>query len=249
MNFLSLLKRNLIYKFKIKKNIDEDIFEDDVSLDFLFEYYKTDKANKFKNIVGKGHGYSAFYEKHFEEFRSQKINLLEIGSYSGASAAAFIKYFKNIKIYCLDINLTRFQFKSKHIFTYGIDVNNKKSISNFLKKINFDTSIGKFDIIIDDGSHILSDQLKSLNYFFKYLKIGGCYVIEEYRFPEYYKHLKDTEECSINDLFEDIIYKGKANNKFIEISTIKSLVENSSNVFKYKGNHKDSDILFIKKNN
>lgn len=249
MNFLSLLKRNLIYKFKIKKNIDEDIFKQDVSLDFLFEYYKTDKANNFKNKVGKGHGYSAFYEKHFKEFRSKKINLLEIGSYSGASAAAFVKYFKNVNIYCLDINLTRFKFKSKHIFTYGIDANNKKSISNFLKKINFDNSIGKFDIIIDDGSHILSDQLKSLNYFFKYLKIGGYYVIEEYRFPEYYKHLKDTEECSINDLFEDIIYKGNVSNKFIDISTIKSLVENKLNVFTYKGNHKDSDILFIKKNN
>ena len=36
-------------------------------------------------------------------FQQKKINLLEIGSFSGASAASFAKYFSNSSIFCIDI--------------------------------------------------------------------------------------------------------------------------------------------------
>jgi len=249
VNFLSILKRNLIYKLKSKKNIDIDFFEDNTALDNLFEFYKTDKANNLKDNDLSGHGYSNFYDNHFKKFKSKQINLLEIGSYSGASAAAFSKYFKNINIFCLDINLSKFKFKSKNIHPFCIDANNQKMVSKFFKKVNFFQSIKEFDIIIDDGSHILSDQLKSLNFFFKYVKFGGYYVIEEYRFPEYFSHLRDTNECTINDLVENIKMKKDFNNKFLENSIIESLSRNISSIYKYKGNTKHSDILFIQKNN
>ena len=61
MNFLSLYKRNLIYKFKKKIQIDRDDFESN-SLDTLFNYYGSDKANIFKISNKIGHGYSKFYE-------------------------------------------------------------------------------------------------------------------------------------------------------------------------------------------
>ena len=92
MNFLSLLKRKIIYNFKKKINIDND-FYNSKNLDQLFFHYGSDKSDKFKNTNKSGHGISQFYEKYLRKLRNKKINILEIGSYSGASAVAFKKYF------------------------------------------------------------------------------------------------------------------------------------------------------------
>ena len=62
MNFFSLLKRNLIFKFKKKISIDNDNIASK-SLDYLFHEYGSDKANIFKLNQKKGHGYSIYYEK------------------------------------------------------------------------------------------------------------------------------------------------------------------------------------------
>ena len=137
MNFFSIFKRNLIFKLKKKIDIDKDTFKNNIELEELFSYYKTDKANFIKSEKTYGHGYAEFYEKHFSNLRDKKLNILEIGSYSGASAAAFVKYFKDVNIYCLDINLTKFLYKSKKIHPFGLDVSNKRMVEKFLDKINF----------------------------------------------------------------------------------------------------------------
>ena len=249
MNFFSILKRNLIFKLKKKIDIDKDIFQNNTKLEELFKFYKTDKANYINSEKNIGHGYAQFYEKHFSNLRDKKLNILEIGSYSGASAAAFVKYFKDTNIYCLDINLTKFLYKSKKIHPFGIDVSNKKMVEKFLKKINFFEGIKSFDIIIDDGSHILSDQLKAIDYFFKYLNKNGYYVIEDYRFSEYIPHLKDTDDPFVREFFEILKKNNKKDFKFISAETLENLKNNSSNIFEYKGNKKLSSIAFIRKLN
>jgi hypothetical protein len=135
LNFFSLFKRNLIFKFKKKINIDKHNNFTNASLDFLFNHYKTDKGSFFNKDLGSG--FSKFYENHLNKFKNDNINILEIGSYSGASAAAFAKYFPNSKIYCLDINLRNFIYRSDRIFPYGIDSSNNKMLLNFLNKIDF----------------------------------------------------------------------------------------------------------------
>ena len=249
MNFLSIFKRNLIFKLKKKIDIDKDQFNNNTKLEELFSFYKTDKANYIKSTKIYGHGYAEFYEKHFSSLRDKKLNILEIGSYSGASAAAFVKYFKNSNIYCLDINLTKFLYKSKKIHPFGLDVSNKKMIEKFLNKINFSENIKSFDIIIDDGSHILSDQLKAIDYFFKYLNKDGYYVIEDYRFSEYIPHLKDTDDPCVREFFKILKKNNKKDFKFISAETLENLKKNSSNIFEYKGNKELSSIAFIKKLN
>ena len=249
MNFFSIFKRNLIFKLKKKIDIDKEIFKNNIELEELFSYYKTDKANYIKSEKTYGHGYAEFYEKHFSNLRDKKLNILEIGSYSGASAAAFVKYFKDVNIYCLDINLTKFLYKSKKIHPFGLDVSNKKMVKKFLNKINFFENIKSFDIIIDDGSHILSDQLKAINYFFKYLNKDGYYVIEDYRFSEYIPHLKDTDDPCVREFFEIIKKNINKDFKFISSETLENIRKNISNIFEYKGNQKISGIAFIKKSN
>ena len=125
MNFFSLFKRNLLFKLKKKVIIDRDNIKSN-SLDNLFYEYGSDKANIFKHTQKSGHGYSCYYEKKLEKFKDKKINILELGSYAGASAAAFVKYLPNSKVYCFDINISNFKYKSKKIDVFGVDVNNKK---------------------------------------------------------------------------------------------------------------------------
>jgi len=122
-------------------------------------------------------------------------------------------------------------------------------IEKFLNKINFFEDIKKFDIIIDDGSHILSDQLKAINYFFKYLNKDGYYVIEDYRFSEYIPHLKDTDDPCVREFFEIIKKNINKDFKFISSETLENIRKNISNIFEYKGNQKISGIAFIKKSN
>ena len=66
LNFLSIFKRNLIFRLKKKINIDKDKFQNDIKLEELFSFYKTDKANYIKSTKIYGHGYAEFYEKHLK---------------------------------------------------------------------------------------------------------------------------------------------------------------------------------------
>ena len=127
MNFFSLFKRNLIYKFKKKRSIDTENIKFN-TLDDLFHHYGSDKADVFKFNNKSGHGFSKFYEKNFEKFKNKKINILEIGSYAGGSAAAFVKYFPNVNIFCFDINISNLATSSlgSHELSFTIDLPEKR---------------------------------------------------------------------------------------------------------------------------
>ena len=105
------LYKETIFKFKKKKNLDKQILEI-ASLNELFNYFGTDKGteviNQYQKTSSKidqkliGHGYAQFYEKHLNIYKNDKINILEIGTWKGASVAAFYHYFKNAIIFCID---------------------------------------------------------------------------------------------------------------------------------------------------
>ena len=248
MQIFRQLKRYLIYKYKSKTNIDNlsDNFSN-LSIDEIFKYFGTDKATKWKHGKNTGHGYSDYYEKHLKNYKDKKINILEIGSYAGASAASFIKYFPFSNVYCLDINLTNFKFISKNIKVFGLDVSKKRMVENFYKKINISFNTPFFDVIIDDGSHKLSDTLISINTFYRNLKPSGFYIIEDFKFPNYYKHLNDCSEIKIDELLNFLKSKNFFKSNIISEDMIEFLIDSTADVFQYRGLLSDSDIAFIKK--
>ena len=247
MNFLSLFKRSLIYKLKKKDNIDLDGIKHS-SLDKLFSHYGTDKSEYSKDKKTKTHGFSKYYEKHLSFLKKKNIKILEIGSFSGASAAAFSKYFPNCEIYCLDINISNFKYYSKKIHVFGLNSSNPKMVSKFIKKIKDRDTLKYFDVIIDDGSHKQSDQLNALNHFYEYLVDGGFYIIEEYKFPNYFKHLNDVNDIKIDELADHILKKKPFSSLLVSSKVINLLLATNKNVYKYKGNTDVSDIVFFEKN-
>ena len=246
MNFLSLFKRKLIYKIKKKVLIDQDNFKSN-SLDDLFHYYGSDKANTFKKNDTKGHGYSKYYYNQLKDLKFKKLRILEIGSYAGASAAAFAKYFENSKIYCFDINISKFKYQSKNIEVFGVDIKNKSQILKILEEIFSKNNFQQFDIIIDDGSHKLSDILFGLNLFFKHLKSNGYYVIEDYKFPNKIKNYNDVNDILVDELLVKFKNKQFFTSNFFSSSDQKYFFSSIKEILTFKGNLEISDICFIKK--
>ena len=247
MNFFSLFKRNLIYIFKKKISIDNDNINND-SLDGLFYHYGSDKADIFKKTENKGHGYSEFYKQKLEKIKNHKINILEIGSYAGASAAAFVKYLPESNIFCFDVNISNFQYKSKKIHVFGLDIKNQKKTIKILNKITDQFKIKEFDIIIDDGSHNLSDMLIAFKFFFKYLKNQGLYVIEDFKHPNYYRYNKNINHILIDELFKNLENKNTFDSNLFTKNEQLELMDMVNKIEVYKGNLNDSDISFITKN-
>ena len=250
------LYKKLIFKFK--KKIDLDLNKIDlISLNELFNYFETDKGSAVKNPYSKnidnsdksliGHGYAKFYEFHFNYFKNQEIKLLEIGTWKGASVASFYHYFRKAIIFCLDRNY-KFQFKSNRINFFYCDTRNTNDLKKFEDLlINRKSEI--LDIIIDDASHIYSDMLNNFKNFFKKVKSGGFYVIEDFNHYRYYSYLNDS---SFNSLEIEEIFKLLKNKQFFESDNLDKDFQNYcfNNILEisiHKGIQDDSYIAFIKK--
>ena len=246
MNFFSLFKRKILYKIKNKINIDLDKVHKK-TLDELFYHYGSDKADIFKHSQKQGHGFSKFYDQQLKHLKEKEIKILEVGSYAGASAASFIKYFVNSSVYCFDINISNFVFSSKKIHVYGLDINNEKKLKKILEKIKYETNSNFFDIIIDDGSHYLSDILFSFKTLFKYVKKGGFYIIEDFKHPNYYNHNRNIEHILVDQVLANLQEKKIFNSDIIKNDDQVYLHNNINKIKIYKGNLKDSNICFLQK--
>ena len=79
---------------------------------------------------------------------------------------------------------------SKNIHVFGIDIKNEKKVIKTLNKIFSIHQFNEFDIIIDDGSHNLSDILVSLKFFFQIHEKKRFFIIEDFKHPNYTNIIK-----------------------------------------------------------
>jgi len=137
-----------------------------ISLQELWEskgyyYYPTDK--------GKEHSYLDVYTKLFHPFKDKDINVIEIGIYFGGSIRLFEEWFKRAAIIGYDVTFEfiRVPFKSQKI----------------LKNVN-DFNLDEFKefpphIIIDDASHLIKDQMRTIEICYPQIQEGGMLIIED----------------------------------------------------------------------
>ena len=137
------------------------------NLTSIAELYKTDKLE---------HGYTNIYEKYFESIRNQKLRVLEIGIADGKSLLMWSDYFKNSTIIGVDIH--KIDIEEKKLDRNNIKVHQgSQSDDKFINDII--TQYKNFDIIIDDGSHLKKDVIKSFHLLFPQLNNDGLYVVED----------------------------------------------------------------------
>lgn len=118
------------------------------------------------------HSYGPVYERIFSEFnRDAEIDLLEIGVWRGASLAAWREYFPDATIIGVE--------KGNTLSLDCIDIEKDPKMSLVVSDIKDWVPSRKFDIVIDDGSHELSDVLWTASHYPQRLKNGGVLIIED----------------------------------------------------------------------
>ena len=172
----------------------------------LSEIYKLyDSNNRVGSDKGTTHDYIKTYEKLFTKCKN--VNLIEIGVNSGHSLKMWSEFFENSTIIGVDINSNSYMFKDdKNIIFKQGDATKEDILKSLPENI-------QFDYIIDDGSHMLQDQINTFKIFIKRLKPDGIYIIEDIQNFEaefqYFIQLKkmynldltivDTRHGNIND--------------------------------------------------
>lgn len=143
-----------------------------ISFKKICRLYNTDKARGAFSLAKN-------YDRYFNQIKNRNLKILEIGigghsksHLGGSSLRALKKYFKNSKIYGIDLVDKKYHGRKKITILQG-----SQSDINFLE--NIETQHGPFDIIIDDGSHYVDHQLFTFNTMFKNLSNEGIYIIED----------------------------------------------------------------------
>jgi hypothetical protein len=140
-----------------------------LSLDTIFAKYNTDK-NKFH------HNYSRQYDDLFLKYRSNPIKYLEIGVWEGESLKAMREVFPNAThIVGVDVNpdCKKYEDLSNNIFVEIGDATSPQFVQYLLNKY------GSFDIVLDDGSHINKEVIRSFELLFPSLNDNSLYVVED----------------------------------------------------------------------
>jgi 23S rRNA U2552 (ribose-2'-O)-methylase RlmE/FtsJ len=119
------------------------------------------------------HLFTEFYNDYFERFLNRPIHILEIGISEGKSLLLLQEYFKEATIHAIDINPSSVHLElGNRIHTHLCSQIDFDKLQTIFKDM-------KFDIIIDDGSHLTSHQQASLGFLFPYLKPNGIYICED----------------------------------------------------------------------
>jgi len=133
-------------------------------------------AMHYGKVSDKWAMYLDVYGRIFGEYRERPVSLLEIGIQNGGSLEIWSQYFYNAEILIgCDINpgCLALSYDDSRISVIVGDANSDSVLSDVIKKSK------AFDIIVDDGSHISEDIVKSFFRYFPLVTEGGVYVAED----------------------------------------------------------------------
>lgn len=125
------------------------------------------------------HNFTPVYERFLHDKRESVKKVVEIGVYHGASVKMWETYFTNAKILGLDILSSYFQEKvfSDRVKLAVCDSTNPEQLTRTMCENHFEPN--SVDLIIDDGSHRVSEQVKNIGLLWTYVKPGGLYILED----------------------------------------------------------------------
>ena len=136
----------------------------------LSKIYKKYSAPEGSGDKGTAHSYIENYYHHkFDKIRLNKLNILEIGVSTGSSLEMWSEYFPNSNIIGVELENIDYRPTNSRIKLIIGNGTDSKTYQN----------VEQLDIIIDDGSHIFTDQIFSFAILYHKLNKGGIYVIED----------------------------------------------------------------------
>lgn len=150
-------------------------------LDELGLQYKTDKASN-------AHNYLDFYEEHLP--KSPK-RLLEMGTFEGASLKMWRDFYPDTEIVGVD------HVQNNHIegvYEYKMNCRDVYALGK----------LGKFDVIIDDGSHIQLDQQVFMQFALaNMLTDDGVFIMEDIHCC-FWEQMQDDSHQNTIEVLKDL---------------------------------------------
>ena len=224
-------------------------------LDELAIKYGTDKSSRY-------HGFTAPYFQTFDAERDSVKKVLEVGVFFGSSINMWRDYFSNAVIYGLD----RFDGKQGNgrsfpdadkffvqhqlhpdprVKLFKVDQADEKQLQNFVASMKPKEA---FDIIIDDGSHLMRDQQLTIGWLFPLLKKGGYYVIEDLHSSNAsdYDVLPDGSNSTLK-LLQNFMVKGTVSSTYLSGELNEQLSKTIESIFLAYTNNNSSITGIIRK--
>jgi cephalosporin hydroxylase len=136
----------------------------------LKEYWLNNTGKK----ITKWTHYFPVYEKHFKPLTDKPIKVLEIGILNGGSLQMWRKYFHpDSVIVGIDINPDCKVHEEDDVHVRIGDQSDPEFLQSLIDEF------GKFDLVIDDGSHHVSHVNKTFQFLYPKIQNTGIYLIED----------------------------------------------------------------------
>lgn len=161
-----MMLKKLIKKFNPKRSL----------MNTVDDYY-TDK-----NTI---HSYLPIYQKLFGS--KDVKNILEIGVQRGGSIKLWSDYFPHAHVFGIDLTdeLVCLDIKNKENISLIFEDAYSAQIIEKLKNT-------KFDVIIDDGNHMLNSMKKAIELYLPILENDGVFIIEDLRDIKWFEELENV---------------------------------------------------------
>lgn len=178
------------------------------SLAEIYSRYSSDDKFGDKGTV---HSYIPVYEKILKPYRQTSKVVLEIGIFNGVSLRMWEEYFDTEEVHGVDISdqfgLCQMIAEGCHKITL-MDACNSEAVESCFKGV-------VFDVIVEDASHSLDDQLQIYKNFRNRMAPDGIYVIEDVADIDNNRHLFENidperrvqilDRRSLKKRFDDVL--------------------------------------------
>lgn len=142
-----------------------------VMLHELGQKHGTDKCDESHSF--RGESYLHIYDRYLHHLCTKPISLLELGVKTGASLRMWKEYFPLAQIHGVDLDPGCASHAEDRISVHILSQDDEEGLTALA------SSVGGFDVVLDDCSHINVLTLASQRILFPYVKPGGFYIIED----------------------------------------------------------------------
>ena len=169
----------------------------------------TDKASE--------HSYCPYYEQLLTPYKDKECEILEVGCWQGGFVFAMSQLLPMAKFTTIDI---QDKFSTRLFDLIGADrITNHQLVNAYCFKTLKLIEDKQFDIIIDDGTHLVHDEIFLLNNYMKFLKPDGKMVIEDLDYDNITKLMDNIDDTVYDYNIMDLRnVKGRGDDMLIEIT-------------------------------
>ena len=140
-----------------------------------------------EKLIHKWLHYFPIYERYLKKYVNQSVVFMEIGCGEGGSLQMWKRYLGPFaRIVGIDINPACKDYEEGQIKVYIGDQSNEEFLASVVNDLAKDGL--SLDVVIDDGSHMMSHVCASFDFLYDRLSKNGTYIVEDLHtayWPEY----------------------------------------------------------------